>query len=753
MLTSALPCSPVPTRSSDVLAGGDFLSTTALSTGQLPIIGPVLSAIEGTSSDPDQGAANGSGTTDTSGGGSTASTGDPLLGGVIAGDLVGSGATLQPVANVANVVIDEVHALLEDVGHTVPVLNGPIHDLINVGTTVGLGEIGEDTNLITDTLNLPGDILSGHGSEGVGQVVTDVGAVLGTAGTLVGNLTGGATGILAPIGSSVGGTASGDLVGMGAPLQPVADVANGVIGQVHGLLENVGGSVPLLNEPINDLVNLGKTIGLGTLGDGSNLLTDTLNLPGDLLSGHGGEGLGQVVGDVGEVLGAAGTLVGSLTGTVGGVLSPIIGSVGGAAGSDGGLLGGLLGSAGGSEGGLLGGILGHGDGSTGSDGGLLGGLLGGAGGSEGGLLGGVLGHGDGSGTGSDGGLLGGLLGNGGGTDSGLLGGIIGHGDGSGGGLLGGLLGGGGDASGSNPLIDLNVGPVTDNPLVNLDVLTPGTGSSHLIDVEALNLGNGGDLLGGLLGNGSGSEGGLLGGVLGHGSGSGGLLGGILGGGDAAGSNPLIDANIGGVTPTPIANVDVLTPDTGSSHAIDVDALNLGNGGGVLGNLLGNTGGSGGGLLGGVIGQGSGSGGGGILGGLLGGGDTAGAHPLIDANVGPVTPNPIANLDVLTPGTGSSHAIDVDAIGVGSHVPTLLSADLLNADSIAFPAAPAGGGDALVGSVLDHVLSPLGGADHTGTAHPYPSDVAMLPDHGSDVSMHHSDPTSHGGPSPLHLLGL
>ena len=71
-----------------------------------------------------------------------------------------------------------------------PALNDPLHAVINLGTAVGLGELGESSNLVTDVVNLPGAVLAGDGAPAVAQVASDVGSVTGAAGSVLGSVAG-----------------------------------------------------------------------------------------------------------------------------------------------------------------------------------------------------------------------------------------------------------------------------------------------------------------------------------------------------------------------------------------------------------------------------------------------------------------------------------------------------------------------------------------------------------------------------------
>ncbi|MGU3475785.1 hypothetical protein [Methylobacterium sp. D48H] len=317
-----------------------------------------------------------------------------VTGAATAGGLLASGGLLAPVANLANTAVLDVHMTLENLGHEVPLLNGAVHGLTNLGETLGLGHLGEGGNLLTDAAALPGALLGGQGLGALSPILGDVGAVAGAAGGLLGGVTGivgdlggagapGAGSLLTPVTAAVDGLlgtvtggapdGTGALLGPNAPLQPVGAVANTLIDTVHGALEQVGHDVPLLNDPLHAVIALGNTVGLGELGDSHNLLTDTINLPGAILTGNAPGGVAQVVDDLGHVAGALGGVVGSATGLLdsaggglgsglpgGGLLAPVTSALGGLTGDQGagaldGLLGGLNGGPGsGAAGALLG---------------------------------------------------------------------------------------------------------------------------------------------------------------------------------------------------------------------------------------------------------------------------------------------------------------------------------------------------------------------------------------------------------------
>ncbi|MGU3406904.1 hypothetical protein [Methylobacterium brachiatum] len=460
--------------------------------------------------------------------------------------LVGAGGILSPATGILNQAVLDLHTTLEDAGHQVSVLNAPVHAVTALGETIGLGYLGQGGNLLTDTLALPGSLLTGGGLASASPVLSDLGHVLGSADTLVGSVTGAA---------SAGGLLSSDGL-----LAPVTNLANTAILDLHATLENLGHGVPLLNDALHGLTNLGETIGLGYLGQGGNLLTDVAALPGELLGGQGLGALSPILNDVGAVTHAAGGLLGGVTGLLGGsgtpagaLLAPVTSTLDGLLGGQGGgspldgLLGGLTGGQAGATGALLGanaplqpvaglangvidgihGVLeqvGHdvpvlneplhavinlgttvglgelGESSnlvtdvvnlpgavlTGNAAPAIGQVVGDVGqvaDAAGGVLGSVAGALSGAATGGT--PLDGVLG----TVTSALGG---SGSGGGGdpvgGLLGGLTGGGSGDAGTHPLIDVAAGPTTATPLANAAVLTPAADPSHTVQASAIAVG-------------------------------------------------------------------------------------------------------------------------------------------------------------------------------------------------------------------------------------------------------------------------
>lgn len=297
------------------------LPGSVLGGGGLASVNPVLTDL-----------AHAFGATDTLVGSLTGTLGN---GGLLAGD-----GPLAPITSLANSGILNLHTTLETVGHEVAPLNDTIHGLTGLGETIGLGHLGQSGTLLTDVAALPGGLVEGQGLSALAPILSDTGAVAGAAGTLLGGVTGLATG-LGGAGTPLGGT--GSLLGQGAPAQPVADLANQMIDGVHANLEQVGHAMPVLNDPVHSVIGLGNTLGLGELGETSNLLTDAANLPGAVTGGNGTQAIGQAVADAGHGVEAASGVVGSVTGLLANAGS------GGAGTPLGGLLGGLTGDAAGSH--------------------------------------------------------------------------------------------------------------------------------------------------------------------------------------------------------------------------------------------------------------------------------------------------------------------------------------------------------------------------------------------------------------------
>jgi hypothetical protein len=227
------------------LLGGVAGIVGDLSGGGAPVVGnlltPVTAAVDGVL---------GGHPADPLGGLLGGSTGGGLDG---SGALLGTNAPLQPVGDVANTVIDAVHATLEQVGHEVPGLNDPVHAVINLGNSVGLGQLGEASNPLTDAANLPGAVLTGGGAPAVAQLANDVGHVADATGGVLGAVAGalpaaGADGHGA--GTPLDGAlaAATTLLGAteaGSAGSPVGGLLGGLTGTTTGQAE--GGTHPLID--------------------------------------------------------------------------------------------------------------------------------------------------------------------------------------------------------------------------------------------------------------------------------------------------------------------------------------------------------------------------------------------------------------------------------------------------------------------------------------------------------------------------
>ncbi|MGU3362949.1 hypothetical protein ACLBWX_21735 [Methylobacterium sp. M6A4_1b] len=521
------------------------------------------------------------------------------------GGLVGDAGALAPLTETLNQGVLSLHASLEEVGHQNPALNGPIHGLTGLGETIGLGHVGAPGNVVTDVAGLPGSILAGGGVASLAPVLGDLGNVTTALGSLANQL------------ASAPSTAGG-LLSTTGPLAPVAGIANEAVLDLHAGIEGVGHDVPALNGTLHAVTNLGETVGLGHLGETSNLVTDIANLPGAVLSGGGVAALAPVLQDLGHVTAALDTLVDQVAaapGTGGGLLSPAgalapVSTVANTAVLD-----------------LHAGIEGVGHDVPALNDAVH--AVTGLGETVG------LGH-----LGEPGSLV---------TDAVNLPGTV-------------LAGGGAGA----------VAPV----LADAGVVLGSTGT-------------------------------LAGAVTG-----------VAGSGDAAGA-PLQ------------AVTEALGP---VGHAADLPTQVVGGATGLLG----------GGpiesvpLAGGLVDALASSGG-------------EGSHPLVDVGAGPATPTPVVDANVLSAPAEAGHAVQVSAVGVGSAVPTLASVSLLSGDGIAFPAS-GGGADALVGHAI--ALAPTSTPAHADAAPAIHLDLgAAALDLGGHVDGHAADAQPHASASGLHLLGL
>jgi hypothetical protein len=529
-MTEAIPSAfGLPSaRTLEWLAGTDLLAApTHTSTSQLSALGPVTSLVE------------------------TAVVGESTAGG---------GAPLpDAVAATANTLVLGTHAQLEQTGHDVPALNGPLHGLTDLGEILGLGHLNTPGNLVTDAAALA----LGGGATSVPNVLNDAGNVANAAGTLVVS----ANGI-------VGSETGTNPLGSGGLLASVAEPANqGVLG-LHAQLEEFGHQNPSFNNSIHGLTDLGETTGLGHLGTPGNLLTDVTALPGAVLAGDGLGAVSPVLYNLGNVTNAADNLVDQ-------VLSPAAS-------------GGLLSSTG-----LLAPVSGAGNGAvldlhamleqTGHDVPMLNGVVHGVT-DLGETVG--LGHLGEPGnpltdvTNLPGSFLGGegtaalapILSGGGnvlgavGNLAGEVTGTLGNGDG----LLqpvtdalGSVTGGGADGGSLQPVTAIldSVGGGSDTG----GILQPVTG---IVDGVTGNGAGGlpGQLVGtvdGALGNGGAEGGGLFGGLLAGAPG-------IGTGGGGTGSAPLADVGIGPQTDQPALDANLYSSGTDSSQTIQVNAIDTGS---------------------------------------------------------------------------------------------------------------------------------------------------------------------------------
>ena len=189
-----------------------------------------------------------------------------LLGGGLLGNgdgltLAGNDGLLQPVLNAANTAVLDVHSVLEVAGHELG-LPWTVHGLTNLGETIGLGQIGAPaeadghTNLVTDVLNAPGDILSGDLTGTVSHLGADLSDAVHAATSLVDQVL---------LGSEIEQEA-GSGVGHDDPTNPV-----------DNLLQNLGHDLQGL--PI-------VTVNGGNNADNGGLLGGTIGSLSNSSSGH-----------------------------------------------------------------------------------------------------------------------------------------------------------------------------------------------------------------------------------------------------------------------------------------------------------------------------------------------------------------------------------------------------------------------------------------------------------------------------------
>lgn len=200
----------------------------------------------------------------------------------------------QPVTTTANEVVLDFHNLLESATHQSG-LTYVTHGITNLGETIGLGKIGQD-NLLTDVLDLPGTALSG------GDVVSSVGHLTGHLADITDAVSNIVTQIPLDLGS---GPLGGGLIGQGGIIggsgldlahlgSTLGQDGGGPLGAVGGLVDNVTNGLDL--------------VGSNSSGSG-NLVTDVLNLPGELLSGNGTSSLTDAGHQLDVTLTATGDLV------------------------------------------------------------------------------------------------------------------------------------------------------------------------------------------------------------------------------------------------------------------------------------------------------------------------------------------------------------------------------------------------------------------------------------------------------------
>lgn len=275
--------------------------------------------------------------------------------------LAGQHGLLQPVLNPVNAAASNAAGLLTTIGQQAG-LDGTGHAITGLAGTVGLGQLGATpaadghSNLLTDLLNTPGDVLAGHTSD----AVTNLGADL--------------TDTVNAIGAVPAGLGQGNglvLAGQHGLLQPVLNAVNAGASDASGLLTTIGHEAGLDNA-VHAVTNLAGTVGLGQLGappaaDGhSNLLTDLLNTPGDVLAGHATDAVTHLGADLTDTVHAVDAVPANLlTGVVSGKDDPtnpvdnliqavghdlqslpLVTANGGNNAGDGGLLGGIVGSLG-----------------------------------------------------------------------------------------------------------------------------------------------------------------------------------------------------------------------------------------------------------------------------------------------------------------------------------------------------------------------------------------------------------------------
>ncbi|MGY4477098.1 hypothetical protein [Bradyrhizobium sp. USDA 3364] len=273
--------------------------------------------------------------------------------------LAGHDGLLQPVLDPVNAVASNAGGLLTTIGQQAG-LDSTVHDVTGLAGTIGLGQLGATpaadghSNLLTDLLNTPGEVLAGHASDAVAHLGADLTDTVNAIGAVPGSL-GQDSGLV--------------LAGQGGLLQPVLNAVNGAAFDASGLLTAIGHEAGLDNA-VHDVTSLAGAIGLGQLGaapaaDGhSNLVTDLLNTPGEVLAGHTTDAATHLGADLTDTVHALDAVPADLlTGVVNGKDDPtnpvdnlikdlghdlqslpLVTANGGNNASDGGLLGGIVGS-------------------------------------------------------------------------------------------------------------------------------------------------------------------------------------------------------------------------------------------------------------------------------------------------------------------------------------------------------------------------------------------------------------------------
>ncbi|BAT60746.1 hypothetical protein GJW-30_1_03296 [Variibacter gotjawalensis] len=204
----------------------------------------------------------------------------------------------------ANAAVLDFHQLLETTVHETGA-NFTVHGVTETGETVGLGFVGNgNDNLVTDVLDLPMTALSGGNVLGeVDHIVGHVPGILDAATNIVTQIpTDLGSG---PLGLNITGEGGGILGGSGLDIGNLSHIlgqdGSGPLSGAAGLVDNV--------------TNVLTQIGSNSDGSG-NLVTDVLNLPGEILSGGPTPSLTDAGAQLNTTLNATGNLVESvLSGT------------------------------------------------------------------------------------------------------------------------------------------------------------------------------------------------------------------------------------------------------------------------------------------------------------------------------------------------------------------------------------------------------------------------------------------------------